>query len=146
VATAIYGAVAVAAAIFAGPTRIATRARREVAPALNERLEIAALAVAGVFLILILWGPTHAVRTLWGILLLAGLVALGIYALRRQTLIEFPPGTESVVVVDEAPAAVAVGAEPGRSTAQELAELAKMRDAGIISDEEFARAKERALS
>ena len=144
VATVIYGAVAVAAAIFAGPTRIATRGRREIAPVLNERPELVAFAAAGVFLILILWGPTHALRTWWGILLLAGLVALGIYALRRQTLAEFPPGAEAALVLaGEAP--VAAAAAP-RSTAEELAELAKMRDAGVISNEEFARAKELALS
>jgi hypothetical protein len=147
VATLIYGAVAVAAAIFAGPTRLATRARREVAPLLNERPELVGFAAAGVFLILILWGPTHALRVWWGILLLAGLVALGLYALRRQTLEEFPPGAEAALVLaEEAPAAGAAGAAPGRSTAQELAELAKMRDAGVISAEEFARAKELALS
>jgi hypothetical protein len=147
VATVIYGAVAVAAAIFAGPTRIATRGRREIAPVLNQRPELVGFAAAGVFLVLILWGPTHALRTWWGILLLAGLVALGIYALRRQTLVEFPPGAEAAVVLaKEAPAAGAAGAAAPRSTADELAELAKMRDAGVISDEEFARAKELALS
>src|SRR5262249_4555800 len=137
------GAVAVAAAVFAGPTKLATRARREIAPVLNERPELVAFAAAGVFLILILWGPTHALRTWWGILLLAGLVALGLYALRRQTLEEFPPGAEAAVVLaKEAPAAAAAR----RSPTDELAELAKMREAGVISDEEFARAKELALS
>jgi hypothetical protein len=36
------------------------------------------------------WGPTHALRTWWGILLFAGLLALGLVAFRRQTLKEFP--------------------------------------------------------
>jgi hypothetical protein len=45
---------------------------------------------AGVFLLLVLWGGTHALRVWWGILLLGGLLALGVWALRKQTLEEFP--------------------------------------------------------
>ena len=44
--------------------------------------------VAGVFLLLVAWGPTHAFRTLWGVALLAALIAGGVLALRHQTLAE----------------------------------------------------------
>jgi hypothetical protein len=57
---------------------------------LNERQGIAWAAVGAVFLLLVLWGGTHALRTWWGILLLAALAAIGVVALRHETLREFP--------------------------------------------------------
>ena len=89
-ATILYGAIALAGAILAGPTAAATTVRRRLAPVLNERPGIACASVAAAFLLLIVWGPTHALRTGWGILLLGALVAVGVVALRHQTLREFP--------------------------------------------------------
>jgi hypothetical protein len=91
-ATLLYGVIVVIGAIFAGPTSVAVRLRRAVAPTLNERQGIVWGVVGFVFLLAILWGGTHALRTWWGILLLAGLIAIGVSALRQQTLTEFPPG------------------------------------------------------
>ena len=76
--------------MLAGPWRAAVALRREVAPILNQRQGIAWGAVGIVYLLLVLWGPTHALRTWWGILLVGGLIAAGVYVLRRQTLLEFP--------------------------------------------------------
>jgi hypothetical protein len=45
-----------------------------------------------VFLILLAWGPTAGNRGLLGLAILAATVAIGIEALRRQTLREFPAG------------------------------------------------------
>jgi hypothetical protein len=84
----IYGAVVVLGSVFAGPTGIATSARRRVAPVLNERPGVAWAIAGGVFLLLVIWGPTHALRVAWGIALLGVLLAAGIVALRRQTLRE----------------------------------------------------------
>jgi hypothetical protein len=89
-ATILYGVIALAGAILAGPTSAATAVRRRIAPVVNERPGIAAAAVAVVFLLLVAWGGTHALRTAWGILLLAALLAIGVVAFRRQTLREFP--------------------------------------------------------
>ena len=103
-ATILYGAIAVAGTIFAGPTATATRVRGRVAPVLNERPGVAWAAVGTVFLLLILWGGTHALRTWWGILVLGALIVIGVVALRHQTLREFPGGeadagaTENVAV------------------------------------------------
>ena len=82
----LYGAIAVAGSIFAGPTKAATSLRGRVAPVLNERPGIAWAAVGTVFLLLVLWGGTHALRTWWGIVLLGALLAIGVVALRHQTL------------------------------------------------------------
>jgi hypothetical protein len=89
-ATILYGAIAVAGTIFAGPTATATRVRARVAPVLNERPGVAWAAVGAVFLLLVLWGGTHALRTWWGILLLGALIVIGVVALRHQTQREFP--------------------------------------------------------
>jgi hypothetical protein len=89
-ASVAYGIVVILGAVLAGPTRAATTVRRWIAPVLNHRPGVAAGAVGVVYLLLVLWGPTHALRKWWGILLLAGLLALGVYMLRRQTLEEFP--------------------------------------------------------
>jgi hypothetical protein len=90
----LYGALAALGAVFAGPTRPAVWLRQRVAPVLNEQQGIVWAVVGFVYLLAILWGGTHALRTWWGILLLGGLIALGIYVLRRQTLQEFPPGAQ----------------------------------------------------
>jgi hypothetical protein len=89
-ATILYGVIALAGAIFAGPTSAATSVRRRIAPVLNERPGVAWASVGCVFLLLVLWGPTHALRTWWGILLLGALIAIGVHGLRHQTQREFP--------------------------------------------------------
>jgi hypothetical protein len=91
-----YGVAVVIAAWLAGPTRVATEIRRWLAPAFKGRLGVVVTAVVLLYLLLILWGPTPATRQWWGILLLAALVGLGVWALRRETLQEFPDaGTET---------------------------------------------------
>jgi hypothetical protein len=84
----LYGAVVVLGTVLAGPTVRATAVRRRLAPALDHRAGIAWAAVAGAYLLLVLWGPTHALRTWWGIVLLGALLAAGVAALVRQTLRE----------------------------------------------------------
>lgn len=139
-AVVLYGVIATLGAVFAGPTQIATRLRRDVAPMLNERQGIVWAAVGFVYLLAILWGGTHALRTWWGILLLAGLAALGIVALRRQTLQEFPPGADPEDDAVQAHFAGAGGA------AAELSRLHELHQAGAINDDEFEQAKKLALT
>jgi hypothetical protein len=87
-AAVLYGAVMVLGAVLAGPTKAATAVRRRITPTLNERSGIVWGGVAVVYLLLVAWGPTHALRTVWGIALLAALIAAGIVALRHETLRE----------------------------------------------------------
>jgi hypothetical protein len=87
----LYGVFGILGAVLAGPTRLATRARSHIAPVLNENQGIAWAVVAFAYLLLVLWGGTHALRTPLGILVLGALLAVGVVALRRQTLVEFPP-------------------------------------------------------
>ena len=100
-AAVLYGAVIVLGAVLAGPHATAIAVRRRIAPVLNESPVVAWGAVAIVYLGLVAWGPTHALRTWWGIALLGALLAAGIFALRRQMLREFRdvevPGTDGPV-------------------------------------------------
>jgi hypothetical protein len=126
----LYGIIATLGAVFAGPTAPAVWLRERLAPVLNQRQGIVWGGVAFVYLLLVWWGGTHALRTWWGILLLAGLIAAGVFALRRQTLIEFPSGATPAV------------AGAGSATTDELSRLHDLHEAGTISDKEFVeRAK-----
>jgi hypothetical protein len=128
----LYGVIAAVGAVFAGPTAPAVWLRERLAPVLNERQGIVWGGVGFVYLLAILWGGTHALRTWWGILLLAGLLAIGVVALRRQTLTEFPSGARLEPAV--------AGGPP--STTDELARLQELHEAGAITDNEFVeRAK-----
>ena len=127
-ATLLYGAVAVVGAVFAGPTSVAVRLRRGLAPTLNEHQGVVWGAVGFVYLLAILWGGTHALRTWWGILLLGALIVIGVVALRAQTLTEFPSGATTAAVPPPA---------------QELARLNELHDSGALSDDEFESAKQK---
>jgi hypothetical protein len=108
-AAVFYGVVMALGAALAGPHAAAIAVRRRIAPVLNERPAIVWSSVAVVYLLLILWAPTHALRTLWGIALLAALIAAGIVALRHQTLRE---QRELEAAGADAPAAVRVTGPP----------------------------------
>ncbi|MFN8112418.1 MAG: hypothetical protein U0R51_04385 [Solirubrobacterales bacterium] len=84
-----YGVVILLGAMLAGPTRAATAVRRKIAPGLNDPMWASAGA-ALLILLLVWWGPTPALREPWGILLIAVVLSVGVYALRRQTMREFP--------------------------------------------------------
>ncbi|HEU0024851.1 MAG TPA: hypothetical protein VFQ12_09485 [Thermoleophilaceae bacterium] len=91
-ATLIYGVVIVAGAWLAGPTDWAVATRRALAPYLREpRFAWGAFGV--VVLVLIGWAPTPAFRQVITALVLIGLLALGVEALRRQTAREYPDAT-----------------------------------------------------
>ena len=87
----VLGAVPViAAAWLAGATRPAMALRRGMAPWLREEPAVA-YAVAGVLVLLVIaWGPIPATRMVVPVLVMIGLVALGVAALRRQAAREFP--------------------------------------------------------
>jgi Short C-terminal domain len=156
----MYGLVVVLAALIAGPTPLATSLRREVAPVLNVRHGITWGATGVLWLLLILWGPTHALRTWWGILLLAVLLVAGVWVLRRQTLVEFPeaglhPAEVTMAARMTASARklthhrehhAASAPAGGGSTADELDRLVALRDKGALTQDEFEQAKKLTIS
>jgi hypothetical protein len=161
-ATILYGLTAVAGAVLAGPTRPATAVRSTLAPVINRRPGVVWAVFGFVYLLLVLWGGTHALRTWWGVLLIGGLLAAGVAGLRRVTLREFPDA--GAAASDRSFAAVAQSFRPRRvehnggdsgtappssttrSAADEIVRLRELEDTGAITHEEFVRGKQLALS
>src|SRR5206468_4853671 len=139
-AAVLYGLIAVLGATLAGGSSVAVRLRRRIAPVVAARPSIIWGSAAFAFLLLVLWGGTHALRTWWGILLLGGLLALGIAALERQL--------EAEAALEQASDAGANGSSPPEhpSAAQEIDRLVELRRSGAITNEEFERAKTIALT
>jgi Sec-independent protein secretion pathway component TatC len=92
-ATVYLGIALILAGLLAGPTRAATTIRHALAPYLNERTDITFGVVVFLLLLLFVWGPIAATRTLSGIAIITVLALVGTQALRRQTLKEFPAAT-----------------------------------------------------
>jgi hypothetical protein len=163
VAMVFYGVAFVLAAWIAGATRPAFAIREALAPALRYHLASAYGAVAILYLLLLAWGPTPAMRKPLGILLFAVLIVLGVEVLRRQIEREFPdaqPGDSWARLKTWASGARASIGRHGGSEAQpalprdsvgesgavstrfdDLEQLASLHDRGVLSDEEFASQK-----
>ncbi len=145
----IYGLLIVAAAWLAGPSRPALAVRRALAPSLRDHAVAVYSGAAGVYLLVLLWGPTPAFRNIIPILLIAALLVLGIELLRRQTAREFPDAQagEAMQRMREW-----IAARRGRGAAQPAAEpaatgngarlsqlerLATLHDSGALTDDEY---------
>jgi len=81
----------IAAAWFAGPSAVAVRGRRAIAPFLRERPDWTYGITAVVMGLIFIWDPIPATGKLAGIIVFLALAFLGTYLLRRQTAEEFPP-------------------------------------------------------
>jgi hypothetical protein len=157
----IVGLVVMLAASLSGPRRPAVAFRRAAAPWFRERPNTVYAFVAAILLLIVLWGPIPATRMPIPVLIMFGLVFLGVEALRRQSALEFPDtqmgDTFSSVrghwrnrrrrgEVPPPPAPIAGGAGPPILGSQEerlsrLERLAALRDAGALTDAEFASEK-----
>jgi hypothetical protein len=127
-----YGLVALIGGFLAGPSRIAVRTRRSLAPVCRDRPGVLYAAATVVFLLIIAWGPTGASRQWLGVVLLGGLLALGLEVLRRQAVREFPQG--------------AVAPANGEGQLDDLERLARLRSAGALTESEFEAQKAALLS
>ena len=141
-ATVIYGAVILIGAWLAGPTSSAQSVRRWLAPGLREpRWAWGAFGV--IVLILIAWAPTPAFRQVIPALVLIGLLALGVEALRRQAAREYP---------DERWSNPFKGlrwprrGRGGDSTVDQLERLGRLRDQGLLDAPEYEQQKARVLA
>ena len=155
-----YGIVIVLAAWFAGPSASATWARRGVTPYLRQpRFAYSGLAI---LLALIFWlQPTEATQRLAPSLILIALLVLGVELLRRQVIREFPDhvttwSSEGIAQglaarmrerrerrVATGTAAAAPPAAPGDARIAQLERLARLRESGVLSDEELIEEKRR---
>jgi hypothetical protein len=89
----VYGVLVLLATVLAGPNRPAVTVRGWLAPAFRHHPIIVWTAVLFLFLILLAFGPSAGSRQVVGVAILAATTAVGIEALRRQTLREFPEGS-----------------------------------------------------
>jgi hypothetical protein len=105
-----------------------------MAPTLRDNPGTAYAAVGGVLLLLVAWGPTPALRNILWIVVFAGLLALGVTMLRRETAIEFP-----ALATAAGSGAATATVVPGRL--EELERLVTLHDRGDLTDEEFAAEK-----
>jgi hypothetical protein len=87
----VVGVPLLAAGWFAGPARLAVRARKAIAPFLRERPEWTYGIVGGIMALIFIWQPIPSTGKFAGILVYLALAFLGTYVLRRQTAEEFPP-------------------------------------------------------
>jgi hypothetical protein len=151
-ATLLYGIVIVFAAWLAGPTAWATATRRGLAPFLREpRFAYGGLGV--IVLLLLAWGPTPALRKPLPALILIGLLALGVEALRRQTRREFPHASRAAALSSMRGRLSAMGSGTGRpgttngrDRLSELERLAALHERGVLDDAEFESQKARVLA
>jgi uncharacterized membrane protein YoaT (DUF817 family) len=154
-----YGIVIVLAAWLAGPSASATWVRRGTTPYLRQpRFAYSGLAI---LLAVIFWlQPTEATQRLGPSLILIVVLVFGVEALRRQVIREFPDHvtTWSPEGIAQGMAArmrerrerrvatgAAAAAPPGDERIAHLERLARLRESGVLSEEELAVEKRRIL-
>jgi hypothetical protein len=168
-AAVVYGIGFVIAAWIAGPTSLATSVRATGAPYLRQPA-IAFGGAAVLIALLFWWSPTPGFQRLVPSLLLIALILGGTEMLRRRTIAEFPDrvtpysahGIAQVLAERTRAGAgsrvaslrsrrVGTTGEPDRGESPEarieaLERLARLRETGVLSDEELEAEKARILS
>jgi len=151
------GILLVAAAWFAGPARPAHASRRAIAPFLREQAVATYGIVAGLLILLFIWDPIPATGKPIGILVFTVLAFLGAYILIQQTAVEFPEARSGAATHAIRTGVASMrerrhrhGENPNRPStgtiADQLTQLADLRDRGAISPEEYQSAKEKLLN
>ena len=154
-----YGIVIVLAAWFAGPSAASTWLRRGITPYLRQpRFAYGGLAV--VLALIFWWQPTEATQRLLPSLLLIVFLALGVEMLRRQVIREFPdqvttwsPEGTARQLADRmrerrerrVATGTAVAASADEQRLAQLERLVRLREEGVLTDEELTAEKKRVL-
>ena len=144
------GVLLVIAAWFAGPARLARFGREAIAPFLRDHVGATYAIVLGLLALLFIWDPIPATGTPAGIITFIVLGLVGTELLRMQTAREFPearPGaaTQAIRTRGAAVRRSAPNSSVPASTAEELKQLAELRDNGSLTAEEYQAAKEQLL-
>jgi hypothetical protein len=150
----MYGIVIILGAWLAGPGRLATWTRRELTPVLRDaRLAYGVLAI--LLVIVFWWNPTPGTARLLPSLVLIVLAAVGMEALRRVAVRDFPDETMATASerwngrldsvkgrFGRSDAGARSGSEPPEEDRiSALERLARLHDAGALTDAEFEREK-----
>ena len=146
----------VAAAWFAGPARPAHSSRQAIAPFLREQTAATYGIVLGLLVLLFIWDPIPATGKPLGILVFTVLALFGTYILIQQTALEFPEArsgaasnairTRVASMRERRQRSGGSSAPAGPTTAEQLKQLADLRDRGAISPDEYQSAKEKLLN
>jgi putative oligomerization/nucleic acid binding protein len=151
------GVILVICAWFAGPGRLPRISREAIAPFLRENPWGTFAVTLGLLALLFIWDPIPATGTPAGIITFTVLALIGTELLIRQTATEFPEaraGAASHAVR----ARMAGLRRPGRSdgsssssaapttTAEQLTQLAELRDHGALTADEYETAKTKLLN
>lgn len=149
------GILLVAAAWFAGPARPAHASRQAIAPFLREQTVATFGIVAGLLILLFIWDPIPATGKPIGILVFIVLALLGTYLLVQQTAVEFPEARSGAAThairtrvssMRQGRQSGGPSAPSGGTTADQLKQLAELRDSGAITPEEYQSAKTQLLA
>jgi Short C-terminal domain len=146
------GVILVICAWFAGPGRLPRVSREAIAPFLRENPWGAFAVALGILALLFIWDPIPATGTPAGIITFTVLGLIGTEVLRAQTAREFPEAragdashavrTRMAGMRRHEPSA---GPPANATTAEQLKQLADLRDNGEISPEEYQAAKSQLL-
>ena len=156
----IYGIVIVLAAWLAGPTAWATSIRRAITPYLRQP-RYAYGGLAALLILLFWWDPVVATHRLVPSLLLIVFAAIGVEALRRQVIREFPDRVQTnspegmardmwermqeARAARHTPAAAPAGVGATSGSPTYSSGSAPLHESGILSDEELANEKRRIM-
>jgi Short C-terminal domain len=145
----------VAAAWFAGPARFPRTTREAIAPFLRERPGPTFAITVGLLAVLFIWDPIPATGTPAGIITFTVLALLATHILIRQTAAEFPEAHSGAALeairthwsVARTPNGTTTpGAGAARpDTAEQLRQLADLRDRGELTPDEYSAAKSHLL-
>jgi Short C-terminal domain len=142
------GVLGLVATWLAGPGRRATTLRRWLAPTFRDRPALVHGVLAGVILLLLLWGPVGTPRRLVSVVIVTALAFIGLEVLRRETVREFPDAVRGEPMsLGSALARLRVGRrhaarEPeAAATVDRLERLAALHERGALTDEEYAAEK-----
>jgi len=148
-----WGAVIVLGMVLIGPSRIATWARRSLAPLFNADQIVFWAGAFVLYVLVLLVVPSPAFRTQWSLIALTVIVGFGLDVLRRRSLREFPDAhidVDSSRLRNSASTAWAGMAsrlkhDDSGSQVDQLKQLSELYASGALSDGEFAAAKAKLL-
>ena len=160
----IYGVLFVLAAFLASPSGYAVGVRRALAPTLRDRRELVWSIYGAASLVgLILW-PPDGIRQLVLTVLLIAIAGVGIEALRRKTLVEFPGAQRGDWMQSMRERARRATSETGRrigsavkgltddekhpddARLDRLERLGDLKEKGVLTQAEFREEKKKLLS